>query len=58
MYCGADHDTCARAGFEPECFARATFEQILCALELAELDRLIVTLKERLRKKISPLANA
>jgi len=45
------HDTCARAGFEPECFTRAPFEQILCALELAKLDRLIVTLKERLRSK-------
>jgi hypothetical protein len=45
------HDTAARAGFGPENFARATFEQILSALELPALDRLLITLKNRLHTK-------
>jgi hypothetical protein len=45
------HDTTARAGFEPDCFARGTFEQVLSALNLPELDRLIMTLKKRLHRK-------
>jgi hypothetical protein len=48
------HDTTARAGFEPDCFARATFEQVLSALDLFELNSLIITLKKRLQSKRNP----
>lgn len=45
------HDTTARAGIEPECFARATFEQVLSSLDLFQLNHLIITLKKRISRK-------
>lgn len=42
------HDTTVRAGIEPECFARATFEQVLSSLDLFQLNHLIITLKKRI----------
>jgi hypothetical protein len=45
------HDTTARAGIEPECFVRATFEQVLSSLDLLQLNHLIITLKKRISRK-------
>jgi hypothetical protein len=45
-------DTTARAGFEPECFTRATLEQTLTALDFPELHQLMITLKSRHRTLI------
>lgn len=46
-------DAANRAGYEPASFEEAKFESVLCALEFPALDRLVMTLNNRLHNKRS-----